>query len=74
MVLLYGGLKRSKEKGPASRFLGMKEDELTAPIKAQWVDGQSHHSIAACLLLRFANHLTSGSRFNHVQGKIKTKI
>jgi hypothetical protein len=26
-LLLYGGLKRSKEKGPASRFLGMKEDE-----------------------------------------------
>jgi hypothetical protein len=27
VLLLYGGLKRSKEKGPASRFLGMKEDE-----------------------------------------------
>jgi hypothetical protein len=24
--------------------------------------------------LRFANHLTSGSRFNHVQGKIKNKF
>ncbi len=55
---LAASLRRPQKKKRSDEQISRDERRgATAPIKAQWADGQSHHSIVACLLSRFANHL-----------------